>query len=80
MSVSRVGKPLGVPSSYIILSMPTLGRNLSRTLVPLAFLHFLPPFRGNYWPPFLESHSALTQLLMWYRWGSVPHCKVELVA
>uniref|UniRef100_A0A8C8XAD4 C2H2-type domain-containing protein n=1 Tax=Panthera leo TaxID=9689 RepID=A0A8C8XAD4_PANLE len=38
--------------SYIILSMPTLGRSLSWTLVPLASQHFLPPFHGNYCLPF----------------------------
>lgn len=41
------------------------------TSVPLVSQHFLPPFHGNYPSAFfLESHSALTQQLMWYVGGA----------
>lgn len=73
MSILNVGKPLELPPSYIIMHMLTLERDLSWTSVPLASQHFLPPFHGNYPPAlFLESHSALTQQLMWYV-GEAPY-------
>lgn len=81
MSVASVGKPLGLPPSYIILGMPTLERSLSWTLVLLASQHFLPRFHGNYCPTFggnttLPQHNSSCGL-----GGALfPTAKVEHVA
>lgn len=39
MSVSSVGKPVGLPPSYVIMSMPTPERSLSWTLILLNIFY-----------------------------------------